>query len=392
MKKKISGVQALLSFAAFMVLVGTGAPVLQHKYGVPPLLTFAVAVVAVVCMALVQMFRESKQSVWFVRKSHNDPWSFGGAQDDTHIAAVQVEKWVPYIIERLWKNNMFLNRAWSDDEYVVNNSLVHIPQPGSAPTVSKNNGTYPVAAVQRTDTDITYGLDAYTTAPSLIPQVDVDDISYDKIASIIEDHYGFLYQNMADDMLYKWTNGLPGANIISTLGAATAATVSGQTGNRLAMTYRELQLARLALNKQNIPAEGREAIIQSDMLDQMINSLSLTQYRDFSREYDASSGSIGTLFGFNITERSTTATIQAALSGGNAVANDFETVAAATDNVACLCYHKNAVTRAIGEKRMFQRPNDPLYYGDIYSMLIRMGGQRRRADNAGIVAIVQAGA
>jgi hypothetical protein len=50
------------------------------------------------------------------------------------------------------------------------------------------------------------------------------------------------------------------------------------------------------------------------------------------------------------------------------------------------------VTRAIGERKLFQRMGDPLYYGDIYSTILRMGGVRRRGDNAGVVAIVQSGA
>ena len=375
MRKKISGVQALLSFVAFLFVMGPVANFVQLHYGVPPLVTLAVAMTVTFCAVL--FFRKEQSGV-------------GGQL--THTASVDVEKWVDYIIERLWKNNMFLEKAWSDDQYVVNNSLVHIPQPGAQPTVNKNNSSYPVAAVQRTDTDITYALDCYTTVPTHIPDVDLEQISYDKTASIINDHFGYLIQGIADDMLYKWTNTLPGASGIATMGAATAATLAGQTGNRLAMTYRELQLARLALNKQNIMQEGRYALMQSDMLDQMINSLSNTQYRDFSRTYDAEKGTIGTLFGFQIIERSTVASVQAALSGGNYVANDFLTAAGATDNVACLCFQENAVSRAIGERKLFQRLGDPNYYGDIHSALIRMGGVRRRSDSAGIVAIVQAGA
>ncbi len=304
-------------------------------------------------------------------------------------ANVAVEQWVNYIIERLWKNNMFLEYAWSDDQYVVGGKIVHIPQPGTQSVVMKNNSSYPQVAVQRTDTDITYNLDTYTTQPTNIPDVDLLQISYDKIASIIEDHYGILIQSVADDIIYKWLNGLPSTSLIQTSGAATAANIGGQSGNRLAMVAEDLQNARLALNKQNVPATGRFAIIQSDLLQQLVSSLSITQYRDFSRAYDEQTGSIGQLYGFHIIERSTTGTVQNALTGGLVTANDFLTAVGPTDNVACLCYHQNAVTRALGERKMYQRLNDPLYYGDIYSMLLRMGGMRRRADNNGIVAIVQ---
>jgi hypothetical protein len=308
-------------------------------------------------------------------------------------ADVAVEQWVNYIIERLWKKNKFLETTYNDDQYVIGGKIVHIPQPGAATTVNKNNASYPVAAVQRTDTDVTYTLDNYTTVPTHIPDVDLAQISYDKTMSIIEDHFGYLLQAVGDDMIYKWLNGMTGAatNIVRTTGDPTAVTISGQTGNRLAMTDKDLQTARLKLNLMNVPEEDRYALIQSDMLQQLINSLSATQYRDFSREYDAKEGTVGRLYGFNIMERSTTGTIQDSV-GGGVVANDFLTAAGATDQVACLCYHKNFITRALGERKMFQRIGDPLYYGDIYSVLLRAGGRRRRGDDNGIVAIVQAAA
>jgi len=380
MKKNISGVQALLSLVAFMVLMGTGAPVLQHQFGVPPLVTFAVAILIVAISAL-------------SRAVH------GGDTKGTPVMnAVQVEKWVDYIIERLWKDNMFLQKAWSDDDFVVNNSLVHIPQPGAAPTVMKNNATYPQVAVQRTDSDITYSLDAYSTVPTHVPDIDLETISYDKVASLINDHFGYLIEGMADDMIHKWSNGLNGSlasaggSVINTIGGATTSTVTGQTGNRLALTYRELQLAQKALNKQKVLKTGRYCLLSSEMLDQFINSLNGTQYKDFSRTYDPITGTVGEFAGFGIIERATVGTVQAALSAGNLVSNDFLTAAGTTDNEFALCYQENTVSRAIGERKLFQRLQDPLYYGDIYSALIRMGGVRRRADNAGVIAIVQAAA
>ena len=380
MKRKISGVQALLSFVAFLFVMGPVANFVQLHFGVSPLVTLGFAVAVLALSGL--MSRVSGKL-----RDHN-----------VHTASVDVEKWVDYIIERLWKDNMFLEKAWSDDQYVVNNSLVHIPQPGAAATVNKNNAGYPVAAVQRADTDVTYALDAYTTVPTLIPDVDLEQISYDKVASIVNDHFGYLIEGMADDMIFKWANGLNGAlttaggNVINTLGGASVSTVAGQTGNRLVLTYRELQLAQKALNKQKVMKTGRYALLSSEMVDQLINSLNNTQYKDFSRAFDPAKGTIGEFAGFGIIERATVGTVQAALSAGNLVANDFQTAAGATDNEFAFCYQENAVSRAIGERKLFQRIGDPLYYGDIYSALVRAGGRRRRADNAGVVAIVQTAA
>jgi hypothetical protein len=54
-----------------------------------------------------------------------------------------------------------------------------------------------------------------------------------------------------------------------------------------------------------------------------------------------------------------------------------------------MCWQKDSVARALGEKKFFEKKDDPEYYGDVYSAMIRAGGRRRRADDAGVVAIVQ---
>lgn len=48
------------------------------------------------------------------------------------------------------------------------------------------------------------------------------------------------------------------------------------------------------------------------------------------------------------------------------------------------------VEAAIGQIKMFDDVNNPLYYGDIYSALVRAGGRARWSDGKGIVPIVQA--
>ncbi|NBT57479.1 hypothetical protein EBT16_01730 [bacterium] len=62
----------------------------------------------------------------------------------------------------------------------------------------------------------------------------------------------------------------------------------------------------------------------------------------------------------------------------------------ATDNDAVLCWCEEVVERAVGEINAFEQIKSPVYYGDIYSFEVRMGGRIRRSDEKGIVAIVQA--
>jgi hypothetical protein len=64
--------------------------------------------------------------------------------------------------------------------------------------------------------------------------------------------------------------------------------------------------------------------------------------------------------------------------------------AAATELAAGLAWQEQCVSRAMGETKMFDKMDDPTYYGDIYSFLTRVGGSPRRYDKNGIYVIAEA--
>ncbi len=301
--------------------------------------------------------------------------------------AVQTEIWVRYIMNRLWKDNAFLANTFNDDQYVLGGKIVHIPQPGSKPTIIKNRSSYPGTAVQRTDTDITYTLDSYTSDPTQITEADKQEITYDKIGSVFGDHAGQLVETVADDMIIKWLTGLT-INVAATGAATAGGLITGQTGTRKAMKAADLKTVAKKMNLQNIPKQDRYALIESNMLDQLMDDLAATQYRDFSKFYDAAAnevGVMGMLYGFKIMERSTVAVASAA-----GAVNPLGAAVQTDDNVLSFCWQKNSIARALGERKFFERKDDPLYYGDIYSALLRMGGRRRRSDDFGIITITAA--
>lgn len=300
--------------------------------------------------------------------------------------AVQNEIWVRYIINRLWKDNAFLKNAFSDDQYVIGGKVVHIPNPGSKPTIVKNRSSFPATAVQRADSDITYTLDRYTSDPTHIEQADMQEITYDKISSVFGDHAGELVETVANDMIIKWLTDIAAPNIRATSGGATAGVVTGQTGNRKLVTVADIKAIQTIMNLQNVPKMDRYIMLESNMLDQLTNALSINEAREFSSYYDAKEGVVGKLFGFTFYERSTVAI--AAITTN--VIDALGAAVAATDNVVSLAWQKDSVARALGEKKFFEKKDDPEYYGDVYSALLRAGGRRRRSDDAGVVALIQA--
>jgi len=301
--------------------------------------------------------------------------------------AIQKEIWEDHIEGNLFKNNEFLLASTDAGQYVLQGTVVHIPQAGATANIVKNRSSLPATVVQRTDTDITYTLDEYTTDPILIPNAEKFELSYNKRESVLSEYESSLRQTIADNLLIDWAPTGSTGLVVRTSGVSTATTLAGTTGNRAKFTVNDLKNAQLQLNKQNVPMEGRYALISADMFQQLTDDMSATQYRDFSAAYDVKDGILGRLFGFHIMMRSGVVTYT---NDTAPVVNAYGATPNAADNDGVLCWQIGAVERAVGQIKFFERIGDPTFYGDVYSVSVRMGGRIRRQDALGIVAIVQA--
>ena len=300
--------------------------------------------------------------------------------------AIQKEIWQDHIEGNLFKNNEFLLASTDAGQFILQGKVVHIPQAGALPGIVKNRSSLPGTVVTRTDTDITYSLDEYTSDPILIPYAETFELSYNKRESVLSEHEASLRQTIADNMLISWSP-VTAAGYLRTTGAATAAHLDSGTGNRKKLTSKDLKAAQLQLNKQNIPMENRYALMSADMFQQLTDDLSVNDYRDFSAAYNVKDGVLGRLFGFNIMMRSNVVTYT---NDTVPVINVYGDTPDAADNDAVLCWQADALERAVGTVKFFERVDDPTYYGNVYSLSVRMGGRKRRSDAKGVVAIIQA--
>jgi hypothetical protein len=297
--------------------------------------------------------------------------------------AVQKEIWVQHIIGNLFKNNEFLNFAFNADQYVLQGKVVHIPQAAAAPNVSKNRDSLPATVVKRADTDVTYALDEYTTDPVLIPNADQYELSYDKRESVLAESEATLRQTISDWMLRNWAPSAAGSKV-RTSGADIAAHAPDATGERKKIVTADFKTIAKKFNNWNIPMEERFALLDGDMYDQLLDSFSETTYRDFSKVVDPAKGIVGELYGFKVMQRSGVLYYDSALAP-----KDPDDEGATTDFAAALFWQKNAVERALGMVEFFEQLKAPEYFGDIYSLLVRMGGRIRRTDSKGVVALIQ---
>lgn len=306
--------------------------------------------------------------------------------------AVQKEIWENDIEEQIFKDNQFVRLSFRADEY-VNGRAVHIPQSGGAGSVVKNRGVLPANVRKRTDTDVIYLIDEYTTDPVLIPNADTVELSYDKRSSVLGEDKNKLSQTVAEEMIYNWLHDqstgtqLPATSIIKTTGAAVPATAPGATGYRKAATRVDKQTVQTKLINQNRWFEGQmNSLLPANMRAQMYpaNDQVTALLSQNLTEEERRKGYTAKDFGFGILVRSSVVIVRAdgtiKAPGAAGEAGDCE---------AALYWYTLAVETAYGATKMFDQNNAPQFYGDVYSFLVRMGGRARRNDFAGIVLLVQ---
>lgn len=106
----------------------------------------------------------------------------------------------------------------------------------------------------------------------------------------------------------------------------------------------------------------------------------------FQNSADVQRGVLGNLYGFDIMKRSTVLRINAS---SKAIIK-WSASGDAGELAAALAWQEQSVSRALGEVHMFDSTDNPLYYGDIYSFLLRTGGAVRRYDKKGVYLLAEA--
>lgn len=296
---------------------------------------------------------------------------------------VNVELWQPVIKEQLFKANDFLATMKNADQYVVGGRIVHIPQSGGPSGVEKNRTVLPGMVAKRNDTDITYALDEYTTNPRLITNVDQVELSYDKMASVVREDTGYLMEFVGDNILYDAAANVPTAGKIATTGTAATATAPGATGNRKIITEADIRKAALLLDMQNVPREGRYMVLPANMLDQLMADSNL-KYA-FQQTINIAEGTLPRLFGFQLIQRS-----RVLVANNSQVLKVPGAATATSDAEVAFFYQRDFVERALGDVMPFYKENDPQFYGNILSFLVRAKSRANRSDNAGTGFIYQA--
>lgn len=305
--------------------------------------------------------------------------------------AIQQEMWVRDIAENLFRDNTLLTRSLNDNAY-LQGKVVHLPQSGAKPNVEVNRTTLPAVSAKRTDTEVTYNIDEYTTDPVTIQDTEEIETSYEKRQSVLSDQIMTLEERIMDQMLFNWGPSAASGSIVRTSGADRGGFKTGQTGTRKAVAKDDIIEIRRLMDRMDIPQSNRCLCVDADMYSDILKIEDFVRADQFGGNGNIQSGVVGRLYGFDVYTRSLVNTYDNA---ANPAKKAVGAAAAATDNASCLAWHSGFVRMAMGSTnnggiKVFENPNDALYYGTVISAMVRAGGRPRYTDLKGVVALVEA--
>ena len=300
--------------------------------------------------------------------------------------ALNISIWQNTLVENFYPDNSFATKSVDDSAYVKAHKVI-IPGAGKPSNVKRNRTVKPATVNTRTDNALEYEIDELTSDPIYIPDIDTVELSYDKRSSIISNDRTQLQNEAHVNLLERWGAGVPATNVLLTTGTVECAAHTSETatGKRKCITRKDLLAITTRMDADNVPEEGRYILLDAYMYADLLADLTESDKWMLQNSANAQKGIVGNLWGLNVMKRSKVLRVK---SDKTLLSWDEEAVAG--ELAAALAWQEQSVSRALGEVKMFDSTNNPMYYGDIYSFLIRTGGSVRRYDKKGIYLLAEA--
>lgn len=305
--------------------------------------------------------------------------------------AIAKEVWVADIKEMLFPDNNFMLKS-EDFAADTDAKFIHITNSVQLPggEEDRNHSNTPATAERLVDDEVIMRVHEFTTTPTKIPNIDEIEVNYDKRRSVSKRHTDVIRNLMAKRVAFEW---LPtqAANILRCDGDVVVGKVPTATGNRKLPSIEQFSKAAGMLDDMEVPDDGRCAMIPSYWYRYLIEK----HWKDLVNMEKVGNaaleeGKIMSLFGFELIKRN----IKRMPFYNNAATPvpQLEGTSLTTGNACGLFWHPNFVGRAVAEINFFEDLGNPLYYGDVYSALVRGGGCKNYKDETGVVALVEAAA
>lgn len=317
-----------------------------------------------------------------------DPSGVSGSFSIASAALVTV--FTKDIEANLFSTDDFTNEAIDDSENAIISAgkffaTVSVPQAGAAPTVVRGAVNINQTVNLREDDNLDYQIVAHSTLPIAIQDADEMLVSYAKRQNLIQEHTDALKQSILDQTAYDWSPSVA-TQMIRTSGANVAATAPSATGTRKAFTLDDLVKAKTLVTKQKLPNSELTALMDPDMYEQLMLDPSVKNASAFGKAV-LPEGVVDRIAGINIRVRSN---VVIYTNASTPVKKAVGAAGAATDNLACLVYHRRKVRKAKTAVKVFLNPDQAQHYGTVISAQVFAGGSLSRKDQKGVVAIIQA--
>jgi hypothetical protein len=299
--------------------------------------------------------------------------------------ALQQEIWVQDIKETLHQGSEFV-KTGTDHSAFVANKTVHMPQSGAMTTIEKNRSSLPGTIAQRTDTELTYNLNEYTTDPVLITDLDELQTSYMKRQSVLSQHINAINERIGNEVAYEWSPSGSASLVLRTTGSATAELPNATaTGTRLLTTKEDIAKMARKLDLDNVAKNDRYLLLPTSMYYELFGIDALIR-NDFGRAVNMIDGQVNEIFGMKVFIRPEVVQFNNVAGGVKKAVGSADAV---TDCLGAIAYQKASVASALGAIKVFANEDVAEYYGSVMSALVMHGAKNLRSDNKGIVALAQ---
>lgn len=305
------------------------------------------------------------------------------------MATIAREVWLNMFEENLFDPSLQkIQQAIKDDSAFIwsgmgGGATVHIPNAGTAASITKDNDTYPVAAAKRSDVINSYNLSNFEVGPIVVQWKDDMKNAVEQTESILRDQIQGLGERVGREILYgqyHYTSGL----YVPTTGANVSAHSPAATGTRKAFLGADLRTGLGIMDRTKVPANDRYLIIDTTMFWQLMTDIGYTAYRD--QIAGLVNGMTFSLYG--VTMIVLPQVLHSVVSTG--AIREVTNAGATTDQAVALLVQKSCTSMAATD--IFTNVVEAAtgYFGGTYEASILAGGKYRRTDKYGVVPIIQA--
>ena len=335
------------------------------------------------------------------------------------MAEVRVKVFSRDLQKNLFPDNAFYKKSKLDSASSAES--IEIPQAGAHVKASIGNVQidYDNAANNLSDADKLQALKRindkkiYTNQNFFVPPVVIDknnqdgELTYEKRSEIQEEFALELNTQIANYAAVNWAPTLSG-NILQTSGTETRTglVTGGLAADVKRTTFQDILAVKKAFQKMNLPGGGNVYALPTPEFWEDI--MLIPEFRDFEKtgmQTLLKNGTIGRWLGITWMEPRHNSELNANIlydmaTPATPTKVDYQTVQVGgrdllqitpttTTVSGILFWHDKMVRRSEGRNNVYFRNNDPEYQADILSSNVRFGATSSRADEKGIIALVE---